>query len=324
MSFSTFPTRWIFLVLAGGILLFAGCSSTKPVARDEGETDVAMSPTPPTEDSTALPTTEPPAEEDAPPPPDAETTPSVWIEAVASADVYYALCGDEVKSMADILRPITQKMDDQQIPYAQNPSDEWRDCSGNFLRLSSYVASACRGNDDNLAAPPGITDYIDGGDNKAPGAEKARDSRTLGKWYHEQGRFIPIYYDGVTDISQPPPDLVDNRHLIKPGAVLWFARKKPFKEAGLNGLWFRGPSGAHINHMGTVVAVNQREDGLVISYQMYHGRNPRKRAAITKHHYWTWPSAFTLSGQKYPPFGYWGQFLVGIGTLLPVETPPPG
>lgn len=316
--------KWILLIACSGLLI-AGCAGSKSVTQggqDEGavatETTGEEAPTEdaPAEDAAA----DSAAADEATP--DAEA-PSGWFApAVVSAEAYYARCNGELRSMADILRPLTQRMHDQRIPYTQNPSDEWRDCSGNFLRLSSYVAAACLESEDYLAAPPGITDYAVGGNNKAPGREKARDTRTLGKWYHEQGRFIPIYYDGVTDISQAPPALIEHRELIKPGAVVWFARKKPSTEDGLDGLWYRGASGAHINHMGTVRAVTRDEEGNVISYEMYHGRNPRKPAAITKHHYWAWPSIFTLNGQQYPPFGYWNQFLVGIGTLLPVEAPP--
>jgi|GEM_PF-5621991 len=247
-------------------------------------------------------------------------------ELIAQADVYYAKCGGEVLSMADILMPITEKMHRQHIAYSQvkNP-DQWRDCSGNFLRLSSYVAAACPGNTDHLAAPPGITDYVPGGTNAIPGRAKARDSRSLGKWYHEQGRFMPIFYDDVMgNTAAAPQDLITNRNRIKPGSVLWFARAQPTRADGLDGLWGRGTSGAHINHMATVRAVTRDEGGNVVGFEMYHGRREGKPGAVTKSHFWEWPDRYTNGGTtKYPPLGYWGQYLVGIGTLLPAEVPPP-
>lgn len=92
--------------------------------------------------------------------------------------------------------------------------------------------------------------YVPGGENTIPGGAKARDSRSLGKWHHGQGRFTPIFYDDVVgDITAPPQDLINNRNLIKPGSVLWFARIHPASTDGLEGLWVRGASGAHINHM---------------------------------------------------------------------------
>ena len=129
----------------------------------------------------------------------------------------------------------------------------------------------------HLAAPPGITDYVPGGENTIPGGAKARDSRGLGKWYHEQGRFTPIYYDDVMgDIAAAPQGLIELRNTIKPGSVLWFARQQPTSEAGLDGLFVRGTTGAHINHMGTVRAVTRDEDGNIIGFEMYHGRREGK------------------------------------------------
>ncbi len=73
-----------------------------------------------------------------------------------------------------VLQPIVVSMVAQKIPYSQSPSNEWRDCSGNFLRLSSYVANQCPG--VQLVAPPGVTAYTKGGRNKAPGGEQARSN----------------------------------------------------------------------------------------------------------------------------------------------------
>ncbi len=247
------------------------------------------------------------------------------IAAIETADVYYAQCGNEIISMADILLPLTASMEARQIPYtrSQSPVDEWRDCSGNFLRLSSHVAAQCAGNDDFLAAPAGINPYSQEGDNEAPENKGARSSRGIGKWYHEQGRFTPIYYDDVSGIAEPPQDLIDLRNLIKPGAVLWFSRQKPVSNDGLGNLWANNPANTQINHMGTVTEVTRDDEGNVIGYKMYHGHgdtgNP---ASVTEHHYWEWPATFTNNGSSYPPLGYWGQYLVGIGTLLPTQAPP--
>lgn len=247
------------------------------------------------------------------------------IEAIASADVYYARCGDQILPMHTILNSIATNMQGQKIPYkiSQDPVDEWRDCSGNFLRLSSYVATRCPGNDDALAAQAGITDFNPGASNKAPNNRGPRSTRGLGKWYHDQGRFIPIFYDGVSDIATAPQDLINHRNLIKPGAVLWFSRKKPMSTNGVDDLWTRNAAGTQINHMGTVIEVKRDDAGNVMQYKMYHGHGREgNHASITEHHYWEWPTTFTSNGKSYPSLGFWDQYLVGIGTLLPTEAPP--
>ena len=307
MYFSLLLKRWCVVAIASTCLITMGCEQLQPNRADAGSPNAGDQ----NEETATDPVVEP------------EVDPA---ELIAQADVYYAMCGGELKSMADILVPIAANMQAQNMPYkiSQEPVDEWRDCSGNFLRLSSYVASACAENKDNLAAPPGITDYVPGGNNAAPDPKGPRSSKGVGQWYNDQGRFTPIYYDGVTDISLPPQDLIDNRHLIKPGAVVWFSRERPMSTDGLDILWTAGSRKA-INHMGTVTEVMRDEDGNVIRYKIYHGHGKEgvTTAGVTDYHFWEWPATYTSGGQKYPPFGFWGQYIVGIGTLLPTEAPPP-
>ena len=236
---------------------------------------------------------------------------------ILSNSSYYAKCGNQVKSMASILEPIVNRMVKQKIPYSNKRADEWRDCSGNFLRLSSYVAEACPGSSANLAAGPGITDYKAVGNNRVTAKAKARDSRSLAKWYYEHDRFIPIYYDNATDNSdQIYKILKENRDRIKPGAILWFSHSRPTSAGGINALFDNG-SPSSINHMGTVVSTTLDNEGHIQQYSMYHGRSKGKRATITKTQFWSWPPKYTRGGQTYPRLGYWRQYLVGIGTLLP-------
>ena len=104
--------------------------------------------------------------------------------------------------------------------------------------------------------------------------------------------FVPIYYD---------PEIGDrfalakHRDLIRPGAVLWFSRQKPAKSGGLQPLFTR-----QINHMGTVVSVERNEAGEVVRYKMYHGRSKGKKARVTEHHYWQWPSGVHQWRQAIP------------------------
>ena len=259
----------------------------------------------------------------APPVEDADKRPLPTAVA-GDSDYFYAQCNGKVQNLQDVLAPIVADMSAQKIPYSQTPANEWRDCSGNFLRLSSYLASACPENARYLVAPPGVSDYRPGGDNVAPEANlSGRASRDIARWYHGQGRFTPIYYDGVDSPAERPQALVANRHLIRPGAVLWFSLDRPRSADGLEGLFTKSVSrGPHINHMGTVTEVTRGDDGQVVSYAMYHGRSTGKPGSVTRAHFWTWPDSYLANGSReYPSFGYWKQYLVGIGTIVPLVGP---
>jgi len=212
----------------------------------------------------------------------------------------------QCQNIEKVLQSIVVSMVAQKIPYSQNPSNEWRDCSGNFLRLSSYVADQCR--DVQLVAPSGITDYTKGGRNKAPGGEQARTTRGIAKWYDDKDVFTPIFYDN-TAIDQAPVTLVEIRNKIKPGTVLWFSREKPLKANGKINLYKE--NGGMINHMATVVRITKDDRGNVTGWDMYHGQNQEKGSGVTSH-WWDWPAMYTSNGKKYPPGGYWSQRIVGI------------
>ncbi len=239
-------------------------------------------------------------------------------------NAFYASCGGKIDNLEDVLEPIVENMVAQKIPYTQNPANEWRDCSGNFLRLSSYLASVCPENQNYLIAPPGIRDYTPGGNNVAPSGVTARTSRAIAKWYQAQGRFTPIYYEGVTSPSEIPADLRKNRHLVRPGAVVWFSFGRPTSQDGLDALFEKKVSrGPHINHMATVTSVNLGEDGQVASFEMYHGRTTGKPGSVTKTHYWKWPDKYLKGDTKeYPSFGNWTQYLVGIAAIVPTVNGP--
>jgi hypothetical protein len=230
------------------------------------------------------------------------------------SDTYWADCGHGMTfALADLLQPIALGMVHQGIPYARarpDGRDEWRDCSGNFLRLSSYLASACPGSDAQLAAPAGIADWAPEGDNAVALVAAARSSRDLARWYHEQGRFAPVFYDGADRRTGVSPDLERYRHLIKPGAVLWFSEVAPRAADGIEPLFGGGRS--RIRHMATVVRTELDEDGQVVAYEMYHGRNGTHLAGVSEGRRWT----------DRPPLGNGGQYLVGIGALVEPMPPP--
>lgn len=205
--------------------------------------------------------------------------------------------------------PSIEWMASQTIIYTQDPSDEWRDCSGNFLRLSSHISEIC---DVDLVAPPGVSKYVDVGSYQTPGNEEARTTRGIAEWYDQKNAFVPIFYDGV-DITEAPEALKAIREKIKPGAVLWFSQRKPLATDGKEGL-YREVGGA-IGHMGTVTSVERDANGRVTGWDMYHGQNSRKHNGITSH-WWDWPEMYTSRGQEYPPGGYWNQRIVGFAESL--------
>lgn len=298
------------------VLLASGCASSSA--------NKAKPPPPPA--STSKPTARKTPKPEAPPPP-APAQPKAKPGKPAAkkpdpaAATYMAQCGGKTRDLAEVLAPIVAKMVKQKIPYAQKPANEWRDCSGNFLRLTSYLAGACPEQKEHLAAPAGIGDYKPGRKNVAPNGGKvaARTTRALAKWYHERGNFTPVFYDDARKLTDAPADLEEIRNLIRPGAVLWFSLRSPKSEGGVDALFKRNPAKTHIHHMGTVTKVERDANGDVIRYEMYHGLSTGKKANVTKHHYWVWPKSFTSGGQTYPPFGYWNQRLVGIGTIVPTK-----
>jgi hypothetical protein len=258
--------------------------------------------------------TQPPAPSSAPPaptvpPPAVEPEPETPAAAAIPSPPYRVRCNGRVTPLAEVLQPVVARLERQKIPYGRQPAREWRDCSGNFLRLSSYLADSCPEFADVLAAPAGIADFAPDGRNAVPLEPKARSNHDIALWYQEQGRFVPIAYDDASDITEAPADLHRYRNLISPGAVLWFANQPRST----------GPR-LRYNHMGTVTAVVHDRDGNVVGYSMYHGwGKPGNPAGVTKAHYWLWPDYYNKR-DRYAPLGFWTQRLVGIGTLVPVLT----
>ena len=237
-----------------------------------------------------------------------------------TANTLLVNCNGQTKSVSQIVDPIIERMEKQHIDYTQDPSNEWRDCSGIFLRVSSYLASACPNQQSALIAPPGIKDYSRSGPNVAPTGVKERTSRDIAKWFYDQRRFTPIFYDGVNQPSEIPASLKKNRNSIHPGSVLWFAFSQPKSGDGILALFDKTKrKGTHINHMAIVTAVTKDPAGNLTSIEMFHGSNKKHPASITTEK-WSRPDKMTENGPiQYPALGYGSQYLVGIADLLPGE-----
>jgi len=236
-------------------------------------------------------------------------------------DTHFALCGGKVQDLADVLQPIVADLVAQKIPYSRTAKKEWRDCSGNFLRLSSAVAAVCDEHASELLAPAGVKPYVAGGDNVIAFDVPVRSSRATAKWYAQRGRLTPIYYDDAPGLADVPNDLLKHRSMIRPGAVVWFSRGRPESSLGLDQLFASPDTPNNINHMATVTAVTRDDQGDVISYEMYHGHGKEAKgtkASVTTKQFFEYPASYLKNGTvSYPPLGYWSQRLVAIGTLVP-------
>ncbi|MEO0600190.1 MAG: hypothetical protein AAF211_02070, partial [Myxococcota bacterium] len=225
-------------------------------------------------------------------------------------------------TLASLVVPITEEMAKTEIPYGQSQAggDRLRDCSGNFLRVSSAVANQCEDARPTLAASEGVVPWIPGGGSKnvfqgtyqeweEDGTPRAaRTTRGTARWYDKQGLFNPVYMDGST----PSKGLANLRRVIKPGMVIWFGRsgQSYTKGSGLDKLF---KNGVGIVHMGVVHSVQRDEaTGEVVSYKLYHGRRviPGEFDNGITDHKWE-----TTKGR--PPFGNGRDPVVGWAPLLP-------
>lgn len=136
-------------------------------------------------------------------------------------------------------------------PYSQAKKT---DCSGMFHKVLDGIKKAC---------PNSIL----------PSIKKVRSTRDLAKWYYDHGDF---------QIIKNPKE---ESQLIQERAVMFYGygtRKWPYdyETMTIDMLIIRGVG---INHIAIVTKVN-RENGIVQSYDIFHGRNPRKPAGVTTSH----------------------------------------
>ena len=270
-----------------------------------------------------------------------EAIPETEARAVPPADAdpnsTYVDCAGTVRPLDEIIQPILTKMEATEIPYTQDQrgGDQLRDCSGNFLRVSSWVATECPNLEPVLAASAGVTDFKKGGNNVFKGELKkwtntspdgketpaaARSSRGTAGWYHKQGTFIPVFADSKSQpIDEPSADLKRIRNMIRPGTVVWYLKSGPriTKKDGVEAMIKE--VGGRITHLGVVHSVTRDENGDVVSYKLYHGRraynssDPEKQDNKITEHEW----APTSRSTKLPPFGNWTDPVGGIAPIVP-------
>ncbi|MEL6670584.1 MAG: hypothetical protein AAFR61_00185 [Bacteroidota bacterium] len=191
-------------------------------------------------------------------------------------------CIEDEKEWSLQLTLYSEQLEKQRIPYTQSPASALQDCSGIFHRIVQFAQSKC---DRNLYPTP----------------EKVRDSRSIARWYHEQGNMVIVQ------------DAKASRNLIKPGSVMFFGRNgqrySNITIEDMTGNAKKGIRGA-IEHIGVVTEVHKDENGDVIGYVMMHGRRPGKHAQRSHYHKIEPPRL------GYPVLGNWNQQWIGISNIM--------
>lgn len=162
-------------------------------------------------------------------------------------------------------------------PYSQANKT---DCSGMFHKVLDGIKKAC---------PNSIL----------PSIKKVRSTRDLAEWYYDHGDF---------QIIKNPKE---ESHLIQEGSVMFYGygtRGWPYdyETMTIDMLIIRGVG---INHVGIVTNV-ERENGVVQSYDIFHGRNPKKTAGITTSH------RVNKQHPELPAYGNWKEPWLAVANVL--------
>lgn len=185
------------------------------------------------------------------------------------------LCYKDDAELSLALTLKSERMEKDSLMYdSKNPS-RLQDCSGIFHQLTQFVASTC-------------TQY------DYPTPKKARDSRSIARWFHEKGNLLII------------EDPEASRNLIRPGSVMFFGRSgQRYKDMNIDLIAGINPRGV-ITHIGMVTEVKKDENGDVIGYVMMHGRRQGVTAQRSHYHNIKPPRL------GYPVLGNWNQQWVAI------------
>jgi hypothetical protein len=196
------------------------------------------------------------------------------IASLKAMESYKTSCNTKITKLNVPVKSVAQELEAQRISY--DPA-KLADCSGIFHRFLEGFKDECPGHD-------------------LPTPQKNRDARALAKWYQEKGMLTLIY------------DEAAQQELIKPGAVLFYGYPgKKYKNFKAEELFVRGTG---IDHVGVVVEVERDAKGKIKNYHLFHGRNPRHPAGITKYHY------FKPGRDSYPPLGNGSQQWVAFAPLV--------
>ena len=196
--------------------------------------------------------------------------PAVTKPSTEQVSAAAGLCDDDSFQLVAQIKRRSQSLTG--TPYSQTNGT---DCSGMFHLLLEPLRTQC-----SKAAFPTMAN--------------ARTTRGIAKWYHE--------YDNFQIIRNP----ANSGHLIKPGTVMFYGYSDGKYDRSSLTIDKLNKRGTGINHVAVVVGVEEK-DGIVVSYQIFHGRRPGK------------PAGETTSWRKHgdlPTYGNWKEPWLGIATHI--------
>ena len=185
------------------------------------------------------------------------------------------LCNDNSFDLEAAVNNAAQQLSG--TPYSQ---ENKTDCSGMFHKAINTIRAVCP-------------------DAGLPTIEEARSSRDIAGWYHKNGDFLIVR------------DPAQSQDLIQPGAVMFFGYgsrlgQYNFQSMTIDTLMTRNVG---INHVAIVTSV-KRVDGVVESYEMFHGRSPGKPASVTS------SSRVYANHPDLPTYGNWKEPWLGVANML--------
>ena len=187
---------------------------------------------------------------------------------------YVLRCEGKKLDLAGPVMAVAKGLERQKFAYRQADT---ADCSGMFHRMLIGLQTYCP-------------------DHDYPAYGKYRDSRELARWYHKHKELELVL------------DPLEMEEMIKPGAVMFYGYgDRKYKKLKYRKLFVRGKG---INHVGVVTSVQKDSKGNIISYALFHGRNPKYPAGITDFH------RREPSRDHYPVFGNGDQPWLAVAPVL--------
>ena len=167
---------------------------------------------------------------------------------LTSGNATTLLCGTQTVDLLPYIKNYADSITNLNLKYDQATKN---DCSGTFIKMNQYLNKLC----------PANTFF--------PSFDKVRSSSDLVAYYHQLGDLIFI------------EDPLKSDHLIVPGAVLFYTHRDRGGKLKVNATNMQ----ALVNHVGVVYEVKRDpKTGNVISYSLFHGRNPKRGINITNYH----------------------------------------
>lgn len=200
--------------------------------------------------------------------PISEETLASW----ANMDGLSITCGGDELNLAVPLNEVASRLQAQNLMYNVKP---FSDCSGVFHRVLDSLDRRCP-------------------DHAFPSPKTHRDSRSIGKWFVDNGTFVQIRHPEAS------------YKYIKPGAVMFYMSGSKDPKTIAKDALFK-PGG--IRHIGVVVDVEKDENGVVTKYTLFHGRTTGKPAAKTNYH------TRKPSRSSYPAYGNGRDHWIGVAQI---------